>query len=95
MMLAFKDFVPRQLRAPRLGFSSEALQGDYETLDAALTAANAWLREAGVEVVNVETVVLPNLWSSYEHGSADPALGSTGSPIWNQFIRVWYREPGE
>lgn len=90
-MLAFKDFVPRQLRAPRFGFNADALQGEYETLEAALAAANEWLAGQSVRVVTVETVVLPNLWTEWEQGSADPVLGSpSGGPLWYQFIRVWY-----
>ena len=91
-MLAFRDFVPRQVQAPRLGLSAKALQGEYESLETALAAANAWLVGAGVEVVNVETVVLPNLWSNFEEGSRDPVLGgSNAAMFWHQFIRVWYR----
>ena len=46
-----------------------------------------------VDVVNVETVVLPNIWSQYEEGTTDPALHTSGDMAsqWNQFIRVWYR----
>ena len=92
-MLTFKDFVPRQLKAPRLGFSAAALEGEYETLDAALSAANEWRAQQQVTVVNVETVVLPNLWSSWEEGSKDPVLGSpSGAPLWHQFIRIWYED---
>jgi hypothetical protein len=45
-------------------------------------------------VLNVETVVLPNIWSRFEEGSRDPALGISGdSPShWHQFIRVWFEE---
>jgi hypothetical protein len=92
-MLQYRDFVPQQLQAPRLGFSATAMQGQYEDLDAALAAANAWLSGTAVELVNVETVVLPNLWADWEQGTKDAALGGTsGSPSWHQFIRIWYRE---
>jgi hypothetical protein len=95
-MLQFRDFVPRQLQAPHFGLTSEALQGQYETLEAALGAANEWLGGAGVRIVNVETVVLPNLWAVWEEGSHDPVLSSPGgSARWFQFIRVWFEEkPG-
>jgi hypothetical protein len=94
-MLAYQDFVPKQLKAPHFGLSTDALQGSYETLDTALAAANQWVRERGVTIVNVETVVLPNLWANWEQGSADPVLGAgTNSPLWYQFIRVWYETCG-
>ena len=91
-MLHFKDFVPRQLHAPHFGLSVSALQGEYETLDAALTAANEWKRHSAARIVNVETVVLPGIWEKHEQGSQDPVLGTGGntSPLWYQFIRVWY-----
>ncbi len=89
--LAFKDFVPKQLRAPRFGLSSQALEGEYETFESAVAAMNDWRRTEPVHVVQLETVVLPNLWANWEHGSIDPALSAgQGSPIWFQFIRVWY-----
>lgn len=92
-MLAFKDFVPKQLRPPHLGLSVSAIQGEYETLSAALAAANRWLEQEGARVLNVETVVLPNLGANWEEGSGDPVLGTpSGSVLWHQVIRVWYEE---
>lgn len=94
-MFAFRDFVPKQLHAPRLGFSATAQQGEYETLDAALLAANEWIAREGVRVVNLETVVLPSIWEHWETGSRDPVLTSTaGAPLWYQVIRVWYEAEG-
>lgn len=86
-MIHYRDFVPQQLAAPSF-FSP----GNYESLDAALAEANAWVHESGIRVINIETVVLPNIWSRYEEGSGDTALGASGeSPShWHQFIRVWY-----
>lgn len=87
-MLLFKDFVPRQLKSP--GFFKDA---SYESFDAAVQAAGAWLNSSGVELVQLETVVLPNIWSDNEEGSADPALRTAGelSSQWHQFVRCWYR----
>ena len=86
-MLRYHDFVPQMTKPP--AFLSV---GQYQPLDSALDAANRWIEENEVRVLNVETVVLPNIWSRYEEGSRDPALGTSGeSPShWHQFIRVWY-----
>ena len=92
-MLAFQDFVPKQIRAPRLSFNVADLHGEYESFDAALAAAHAWVEENQVRVINVETVVLPNLWSPYEEGSRDPAIIANDGATFHQFIRVWY-DPG-
>jgi hypothetical protein len=87
-MLRFKDFVPHMLAEPGL-FKA----GEYESLETALAGANDWIREHGIQVQHVETVVLPNIWSRWEEGSTDAALGTGESPSrWHQFIRVWYAE---
>ena len=86
-MIRFKDFVPQMLDAPRL-FRA----GEYESFEAALEAANQWIKEYNVQIVNVETVVLPNIWSKWEQGTTDVALGTSGEmpSHWHQFIRCWY-----
>jgi hypothetical protein len=92
-MIAFRDFVPRQLRGPRFGFSPTAVQGEYDTFDAAVAAANEWRSRESIRVINVETVVLPNIWEGGEAGSTDPALGTLArAPVWHQFVRVWYEK---
>jgi len=88
MRLEFKDFVPKMITAPAL-----FRVGEYESLDEALAGANRWISEHGIQVLHVETVVLPNIWSHYEEGPTDVALGTSGEmpSHWHQFIRVWYR----
>ena len=88
-MLKYKDFVPKQISAP--GFLNP---GEHETFDDAVIAANSWLAENRVNVINLETVVLPNIWSQWEEGSTDASLGiGSGSPShWHQFLRCWYHE---
>lgn len=87
MPVHFRDFAPKMLVAPRL-FKA----GEYETMEEVLVAANQWIKEHDVRVLNVETVVLPNIWSRFEEGTADAALGTSGEmpSHWHQFIRVWY-----
>lgn len=72
-------------------------EGTYESFDAAVTAANEWLATANVELINLETVVLPNIWSRFEEGSTDSSIGTSGdSPSrWHQFLRCWYRDRSE
>jgi len=86
-MIRFKDFVPRLITAPGI-----FKVGEYESFDEALTAANRWIKEYDVRLVSVETVVLPNIWSRWEDGSTDVALGTSGEmpSHWHQFIRCWY-----
>ena len=88
-MIRFRDFVPKMLAEPGL-----FKLGEYESLDAALDAANDWIQESSIRVINLETVVLPNIWSRWEEGSQDVALGTSGEmkSHWHQFIRCWYEE---
>jgi hypothetical protein len=88
-MIAFRDFAPQQVSPAAL------LQpARYEPLAQVVAAANEWITAQGVEVVTVETVVLPNVWGPHAEGTEDPGIGTRGDfPIvWNQFIRVWYKK---
>lgn len=86
-MLRYQDFVPKMVKPA--AFLSPA---EHESFETALAEANRWIKENEIRVVSVETVVLPNIWSRYEEGTGDGALGTSGdSPsFWHQFIRVWY-----
>ena len=88
-MLKYKDFVPNEIAAP--GFFKE---GEHETFDDAVIAANDWLASNKLTLISLETVVLPNIWSRWEEGSSDASLGtSSDAPSrWHQFIRCWYRD---
>jgi hypothetical protein len=90
-MLRYQDFVPMQTK--QWAFLSPP---EYESFNAALAAANKWIKENEIKVLNVETVALPNIWGRFEEGSADPALATPDGAYnsWHQFIRVWY-EVGE
>jgi hypothetical protein len=56
---------------------------------------NQWVHEnQNLEVVNIETVVLPNIHDSQEEGSQDTELwtGGESSSQWYQLLRIWYRK---
>ncbi|MEO0794471.1 MAG: hypothetical protein AAFX93_04895 [Verrucomicrobiota bacterium] len=88
-MIKYKDFVPTV--EDRGGIFREA---SFEELSEAVERANNWIGHHGVVVINIETVVLPNIHAENESGSEDQSLRSTGDGFsnWHQFIRVWYRE---
>lgn len=90
MRLAYRDFVPKRVAHSTGWFWNKDVF--YESLDEALEAVNRWMAEANVRIVNVETVVLPNIWEDYEEGSTDAALRTSGesTSYWHQFVRVWY-----
>ncbi len=87
-MIEFKDFAPRQLSEG--GFLSAA---QYASFEDAVNEAGSWIESAKVTVINIETVVLPNMRSRREEGSTDTSLRQSDerSTTWNQFIRVWYQ----
>jgi hypothetical protein len=91
-MLRYHDFLPKMTRPA--GFLAPA---EHEPFDAAVAAANRWIEQNGVRVINIETVVLPNIFSRFEEGTHDASLATSGeSPsFWHQFIRVWYEEGGK
>jgi len=90
-VIAFKDFVPKQLR--KQGFIKPPV---YETFQEAVTATGVWLREQEVTVINIETVVLPGLWSKDVPQSnvaklTDISTSAYSSRELYQFVRVWYQ----
>jgi hypothetical protein len=89
MVIRYQDFTPQMLTPP--GFLTVAT---YEPLQVAVDAANAWIKENGIHILNIETLLLPNIWSRFEEGSSDPSLGTSGeSPSqWHQVVRVWYAD---
>ena len=53
-MLEYKDFVPKMKSVPRLLGEPE-----FESLQDVVRACNEWIERERVEVLSVETVVLP------------------------------------
>ena len=87
-MIKFQDFVPEQVEKPRM-----FKKASYESLDAAMERMNEWRRKNFTyRILNVETVVLPNIHLKAEEGSTDVDLQTEAefSSSWHQFIRVWY-----
>jgi hypothetical protein len=87
-MIGYRDFIPRVLVKERW-----FKKATYETFDDALAAANSWIAEESVKVVNIETVVLPNIRDLDERGSKDAELTAWDRETsWYQVIRVWYEK---
>lgn len=85
-MIAYEDFIPQQTSGP--GFFTSA---QYESFDEALKAANSFMVGRELMILNVETVVLPNVWD--EEGTTDVSIDTSEKTYstWHQFIRVWYK----
>lgn len=83
MELNYQDFTPMMIKS---GF----FNNEYEPLASTVARARIWLRENPVHVVNIETVVLPNLLG-VDNASGPPIrTGGDTSSTWHQVVRVWY-----
>jgi hypothetical protein len=83
MVIGYKDFFPAVLKS---GFFST----EHETLATTVVRANDWIAESGARVINVETVVLPNV--EQEEDASEVGIRTSGefSSYWYQVVRVWY-----
>jgi hypothetical protein len=83
MTIQFRDFFPDVKK--RGLFKTQ-----YATLQETVEQANAWIAEAKVRVLNLETVVLPNILSAQQTTVAEARTSGEMSSSWYQVIRVWY-----
>lgn len=90
MSLLIKDFVPEKTKGGL--FKSSEVQKFEEVLK----EANAWIEanKGSIKMINVETLLLPNIHESDEEGSTDTELWTAGesSSHWYQLIRLWYEK---
>jgi hypothetical protein len=95
-MIKCKDFAPRITQRGPFGGASE-----YESFSDVVSTANQWIESRTIQVINVETVVLPDRIE----GTSDDVYGVTTSNGFHpvmisqglaikcfQCVRVWYRE---
>jgi len=77
-----KDFIPKTL-------SVHWLKGiQTESFDSAIASANEWIKAESINVLNIETIVLP-----VGHNDETETPSIAGVPVsLRQFIRVWYRK---
>jgi hypothetical protein len=86
MRIAFKDFFPE---VKSRGF----LSNDYATVTETVERANEWIATEGFRVLNVETLVLPNVDEAKSNFSPLYTRGDMVS-YWYQVVRVWYEVSG-
>ena len=95
-MIKYKDFAPRITERGPFGGPAE-----YEFFSEIVSAVNQWIDITTTQVINVETVVLPDRIE----GTSDDVYGVTVSNSFHpvmisqgvtincfQCVRVWYRE---
>lgn len=82
------DFAPQLIDKSMWGGST------YEQLDTVLARANEWVRKNyNYTIVNVETVVLPNIYKGKEAFTTGTIQYYTGGHTVQNFqiIRIWYK----
>lgn len=85
-MYHFKDFAPQVVKK---GF----FKAEYESFEEVLAAANAWIRDHNIEVLNIETVVFPDIKREVGQTRICPiSLVEIGNSYRYQFLRVWYKK---
>jgi len=87
MPIGYKDFLPAVIKS---GFFSV----ERETLTAAVARANEWVSASNVRVLNVETVVLPNVKDIQNASEVGIRTSGEMNSFWFQVVRVWYDVPG-
>jgi hypothetical protein len=95
-MIQYKDFAPRITERGPFGGGSE-----YESFSEIVSAVNQWIGSQTIQVINVETVVLPDriegtsddVYGVKTSNSFYPVMITQGITInCFQCVRVWYQE---
>jgi hypothetical protein len=81
-VIAFKDLVPKQVGVKSGLFGGAPV---YADLTDAVASANRWIGQEKIQVLNVETVVLPG-----DAGTHQTDVGYIDVHWCLQVIRVWY-----
>jgi hypothetical protein len=84
-MIGFADFVPRLIEEGGV-FHHEQRALVQEAVD----RANQWISQNKVQVLNIETVTMPNIFAAGEEGPQDSSVLVYEQHRWYQFVRVWY-----
>jgi hypothetical protein len=94
-VITFRDFVPQPLNYTGLprGIFGALKQPEFETFEEAVASANAWIAQEAIQVIHLETVVLPHLYiqDAKDVSKTDQAIVEGHKvAFWEQFVRVWY-----
>ena len=90
-MLGYKDFAPQSLAG-----AADVQSGSYADIQDAVDAAKRWIEANGIDVVTIETIVVPVYASAFTAELLDDdAPTPPPAPLlptgWQQFVRCWFR----
>jgi hypothetical protein len=80
--IQFRDFFPRET-------DSSFFFTKFAPLEDTVAQVNAWIARDGVDVLNVETVLMPSV--SHTRATTGTLRTSEHGNDWYQVVRVWYR----
>ena len=85
MTLKYKDFSPPAVE-------NKVIPTKYENFPEVVAHANEWIRSSGVTVLNVETILLPNLQNLKDTLQVIQSVSGEiiVSSYLFQVLRVWY-----
>jgi len=95
-MIQCKDFAPRITERGLFGGPAE-----YEFFSEVVSAANQWIESTTIQVINVETIILPDRVEGTSDGVYGVTVSNGSYPVMIsqgltincfQCVRVWYRE---
>jgi len=95
-MIKYKDFAPRITERGPFGGPAQ-----YESFSEVVSALNQWIESTAIQVINVETIILPDSLKSTSDdvygmtvsNGVYPVMISQGVTVnYFQCVRVWYRE---
>lgn len=87
-MIGYRDFSPQESPG---GFFKTAQSESFERV---VEAANRWIRESGVNMINVETLLVPEpLAGELSTSSGElTSFEAAGFSSFRQVLRIWYTQ---
>ncbi|MCP3941550.1 MAG: hypothetical protein GY710_08725 [Desulfobacteraceae bacterium] len=68
------------------------LIGPYKPFSTVKAKMNEWLSKNDVEIINIETILMTEVYNPNKKGSEEIVSAADGQFVrYYQFIRVWYR----
>lgn len=91
MNIKFRDFLPYSFPVTKSLLGIPYSSSNSQSFDTVVAEANIWIDSQRIQVLNLETVILPSALPLDEKKSVASALGQSDGVPHRQFLRVWYR----
>ena len=97
MEIRYKDFAQHVTKEAGIFSALVAkdarIVSDYSSLDEVLAAIASWIKEEHINVLNIETLVLPTSINNgiIQTGNSPMLVSGENSSCWYQVCRVWFK----